>query len=450
MDQAKLKEKYSRQKEVLMDLYNESMKEIHPVSLVQRLIKLEKNVLTIGSKTFTLAHQETVYVIGSGKASGEMALAIENVLKDKIEDGLVLVKRGFDKKGKRIQFFESDHPTPTQTTYAATLEYLHFLKNIPNDAIVINVISGGTSSILYAPPENVQISDAAKLFDTLLESGATIEEMNIVRKQVSEVHGGRLLNYLKHTRLVDILLSDVPGNDPAVIGSGPTTVDETSIDDVLQVLKKYDLFKKLPESIVDYFYHTHKSRSSTKPLPGSDKLIKHWQFFLGTSTDLASIIAEKAANKKMKVQFSPDAYMGETREMAITMARNAIDELKKLKPQSKTRLHIYHGESYVNVVGKGIGGRNQELALTAALAIEGQHKISILSVGTDGKDGPTDAAGAYVNGLTILRARKKEIEPESYLKKNDSYTFFDKMNDLIKTDAHVTNLMDIQLVLIES
>jgi glycerate 2-kinase len=450
MEQALLSQIYSRHREILLDLYQESMAELSPEILIQRYVKLEKRVLTIGNREYFLGSTEKIFVIGSGKASGTMALALEKILGHRIADGIVLVNRGFPKRGSHIQFFESDHPTPTVSSYSATLEIIAFLKSIPAKSIVINLISGGTSSLLYAPPIGIELNSVASLWNLLLDSGASIEEINTVRKQLSQVHGGRLLRLTKNFRLVDLILSDVPGNNPSVIGSGPTTIDETTIDDALEILKNYDLIKKLPTDIADYLFNRLRFNDSDKPKIGSDSLLDHQQYIIGTSTDLAGIIAEKAKQKKFGTRYSKQAYSGSSKEIAIQIAKDSIAVLNGQISIKKPAILIYHGESYVSVTGTGKGGRNQELALTAALALEGQHKISLLSLGTDGKDGPTDVAGAAVNGLTTLRARKKDFNPEEYLRNNDSYSFFSAFGDTIRTEKNVTNLMDIQLILIEA
>jgi len=450
MDQAMLSQIYSRHREILLDLFHESMAELSPTTMIQRKVQLKNRTLTVGDREYWLGSSEKVYVIGSGKASGTIALELEKILGNRIADGLVVVNRGFSKKGKRIQFLESDHPTPTNSSFSAALELITFLKTIPPKSILINLISGGTSSLIYAPPVGIELQSAANLWSLLLDSGATIEEMNTVRKQISAVHGGRLLRFVKNLRLIDLILSDVPGNKPEVIGSGPTTVDETTIEDALAILKKFDLIKKLPPDIADYLFNRLRFNDSDKPRLGSDSLLDHQQYVIGTSTDLAAIIAEKAQKKNFSSRYYKEAYSDSTKKIAIQIAKDAIAVLNGQIELQKPAILVYHGESYVSVNGNGKGGRNQELALTAALALEGQHKISLLSLGTDGKDGPTDVAGAAINGLTTLRARKKDLHPEEYLKDNDSYSFFSALGDTIRTEKHVTNLMDIQLILIEA
>lgn len=450
MEQSQLSQIYSRHREILSDLFSEAMSELKPEKMLKRLISYSDRQLKLGNQTYTLHSREKVYVIGMGKASGSLALALESVLGDIFGDGLVIVNRGFTGKSKRIQFLEGDHPTPSNASYAAALELKAFLKDLPINAIVINLISGGTSSVLYEPPSGVELKSAVELWNLLLESGASIQEINTVRKQISAIHGGRLLRFTKNHFLIDFILSDVPGNDPASIGSAPTTVDDTKIEDALFILKKYGLIKKIPSEIASFLFDRLKFADSDKPLRGSDSLIHHHQFFLGTSTDLAKIIAEKAERRGFSTRYSKKAYSGSTKEMAIKMAKDAIRLLNGQDSLPKPALLIYHGESYVNVRGSGIGGRNQELALTAAIALEGQHKVSLMSIGTDGKDGPTPVAGAIINGLSTQRARKKGLEPEKFLQNNDSFTFFSQLSDTIQTEKHVTNLMDIQLILVEA
>lgn len=451
MEQAQLAHIYSRHREILLDLYHDALTEMSPVHLVNQLISRSGRNLAIAETTHTLSKNRPIYIIGSGKASAGIALALERILGDYLTDGMVLVPRSESKiSSKRIQFFQCDHPLPSETNLASTLELIDFIRTFPPKSIVFNVISGGTSALLFKPNDAISIKSAQQVYELLLDSGADISEINTVRKQISEVHGGRLLRALKDVYLVDLILSDVPGNDPSIIGSGPTTIDESDTTDALRILESYDLIKKLPLDVTNFFFESIRTGKTGKPRPGDDSLIQHEQHILGTSKDLAQIIALKAQKKGFSTWFSPQAYSDTTRKIAIEITRSALNVLTDKQKASKTTLLVFHGESYVHVTGTGKGGRNQELALTAAISIEGQHKISLLSIGTDGKDGPTDAAGALVNGLTTLRARKKGLEPEVFLQNNDSYSFFKQTGDLVFTKKHVTNLMDIQLVLIES
>ncbi|TNE68877.1 DUF4147 domain-containing protein [bacterium] len=450
MEQAQLANIYTRHREILLDLYHDALEEMHPSQLLNRKIQRNGRILRIGDDEITLSHAAPIYIIGSGKASATLAIALEKLVGDYIEDGIVLIPRGAYQASRFVQFFECDHPLPSESNYAATLELLDFITTIPKHAVVINLLSGGTSALLFKPNALVSVRSLQVVFELLLDSGATIEETNIVRKQFSEVHGGRMLALLKDVHLYDIILSDVPGNNPATIGSGPTTIDDSDISDALRILEKYELIKKVPLDVTNFIFETLRTGKTSKPRPGDDALIFHRQHVIGTSTDLAQSIALKAQAKGYTSWFNEAAYSDSTRQMAIEISRKAIQVLSHGKDIKKPALLIFHGESYVNVTGTGQGGRNQELALTAGISIEGQHKISMLSLGTDGKDGPTDAAGALVNGLTTLRARKKGLEPEVFLRNNDSYSFFKQTGDLVFTKKHVTNLMDIQLVLIDS
>lgn len=440
---------YKKQAEKLRSIFMEAFENCTPYKLVERMFRVSGKELIIEKDRLTLGSNDRIYVIGAGKASVSMAEAVESILGDYICDGLIIAPQITGHSLKRIQVMKGSHPLPTIDSYVSTLELLDFISSIPEQSLVINLISGGASTLLSHPPFGVTMDSIQHLNILLLESGATISEINTVRKQFSKVKGGRLLSRLSHVRLVDLLLSDVPTNLPADIGSGPTIVDGSTVENAINILHKYNLFKKMPIDLTIYLKWIAR-KGSDKPKLGQDELLHHTIHTIGTSNTLATLVKESAERAGYNGWILNRPYSGDVKSIALQIAKQALNVRGNNVPVKKPAALIWHGESSIEVKGNGKGGRNQELALIVAMALEGQHFITMLSIGTDGIDGPTDAAGAIVNGLTTLEARKKDMNPQFFLNDNDSYTFFDNLKLHIKTGYTGQNLMDLQIILIDT
>jgi len=388
-----------------------------------------------------------VYVLAVGKAAIPMFGAINTILGDRITSSLVITpnwQKASDCPADDV--IVSSHPSPDERSVEAGRTTTRFLENIPEESLIIALISGGTSSSLCLPPESIPVDDLNRTFDLLNGSGATIRDINTVRKHCSKLKGGQLLSYLDpKVSLVDLVISDVPNDDLSIIGSGPTTPDSSTFQDAYHILLEYELWERIPDSIRA---HVEKGLTGEVPetvKPGRDPIKSHQSYIISSAHDLAETAGDLAENK-CQSYVAEEAYNEDVKDVAA-MISNRIDELqdKSLKPL----LLIFYGESTVNVAGDGKGGRNQELALLGALKIAGKENVTWLSAGTDGVDGPTDAAGAIVDEKTISRAREKEIDPETYLENNDSYHFHEQMGTLFKTGPTGNNLMDVVLVLID-
>lgn len=424
---------------------------MNPANRIRDWVKLDNGVLRIGEQELELDSQRRVWVLGAGKATMGMAEALEDILGSYLADGLVIVPKGTDysKRKQVIQKFSGDHPLPTQDSEAAGHELIKFAGSIPKDDIVIFALSGGASSLIEVPAYPLDIEDVSYTYDLLIRSGADIHQINTVRKHLSSVKGGRLLHHLSGTRLFNLIISDVPDDRLENIGSGPTVPDTTTYTDAFHVLKNWKVWEKVSHTV-----RKHIAKGMHGEL-GKEDASRHEGPSLSKSYTIASAnkLAEKAADLAREsgyfVYLSDGAYSMDVREINREITSKSISVLSRNDPIEKPAALIYYGESTVNVQGEGLGGRNQELALTAAISIEGQHHITLLSGGTDGRDGPTDAAGAVCTAQTALDARAAKIEPESYLQNNDAYHFFEKMDGLLKTGPTGNNLMDLQIVLVE-
>jgi hydroxypyruvate reductase/glycerate 2-kinase len=351
---------------------------------------------------------------------------------------------------KKLTFFTGSHPLPSLENEASTLEILRFIQKLPAGASLVCLISGGTSSLLCLPPDPISIQDLEQTYQLLLDSGADIDEMNTVRKHLSLVKGGNLAQKAHHLRLHSVLLSDVPHDKPEVIGSGPTLADPSTFSDTMSVLDRYKLSQHLPSSVLDYLHQSTQGLHPETPKPGLNDHPNHTIQLVTGSKSMQPFFSTLLEQQGFGVHWASEPIQASVKKEAQRIAAEVISVLNgQSKISSKTpQALMYHGESYAQVTGHGKGGRNQELALLLALSLEGQHTVSILTLATDGTDGPTDAAGALVNSYTTLNARKQHTQPEPYIQANDSYHFHEQMNTLIKTGPTGNNLMDLCVVLI--
>jgi glycerate 2-kinase len=397
---------------------------------------------------FKLRDIERIFVVGFGKASASMARAIEDLLGQRIHRGIVITKRGYVEKLSRMDLIEASHPIPDKDGVRGTELIIDLLKDTHEQDLVICLISGGGSSLLVAPCQGITLEEKQKLTDLLLKSGATIQEINAVRKHISQVKGGRLAQIAYPARILALILSDVVGDKLDSIASGPTAPDTTTFSDCIYVLKKYGLFDKIPDSIKTYLNENVEKMENETPKPG-DPVFENVQNVIIGSNYLALKSAEKKANKLgFNTYLLSDSIIGDTTNAAKKHSQMAKRIKETGEPVSPPACAISGGETTVKVKGKGLGGRNQEFALVCAMEIEGMEDMVVLSLNTDGTDGPTDAAGAFCDGTTIEKAKKLNLDPKKYLQNNDSYHFFEKVGGLIKTGPTNTNVMDIHLILV--
>ncbi len=442
-------------KEELIDIYQSALKAADPYRAVRDYLVLMDNTLSVAGVEYDLKGFRRIVVIGAGKATASMARAVEDILGDRIEQGIIVVKYGHTGPLRRIVQREAAHPLPDEAGLHATAEIRELLKQAGEETLVICLLSGGASSLLVAPADGVTLNDKRAITDLLLSAGADIQELNSVRKHISAVKGGRLAETAYPATIITMVLSDVIGDRLDVIASGPTVSDNTGFRDALNVIHRYSLERKIPNSIFSLLHAGAAGAIPDTPKNGAEFLKKTRNIIVGSIRQSLDAARERAAELGFKPRLVTSELQGEAREAARFLAQAALSARESMKAGER-RCLLSGGETTVTVRGAGKGGRNQELALAFALEIEGWNGVSLLSAGTDGTDGPTDAAGALVDGSTAREARELGMNPDDYLANNDSYRFFSRLDELsgeryhLKTGPTGTNVMDVQILLIES
>ncbi len=391
--------------------------------------------------------QGDIWILGAGKASVSMAESVIEDLGIPIKDGLI-ISPSHDYL-EPIQVFKGSHPLPTEDTVAASYELLQLVQTIPAGDTVIFCLSGGASSLLTIPPFGIEIDELSFVYELLLESGAAIQEINIVRKHLCELKGGQLAQELHHVNLITLIISDVPGNDFGTIGSAPTLPDSSTYQDALDVLMKYDLWRKVPESVRNRIHMGLEGEIPETPKPGDREHPNHTVRLINSADAFAQHLKDHLSKQGFNVWIDLEAYNDEINSVVKHICSNVISVLSNNEPVHKPAALVFFGESSIKITQRGKGGRNQHLALACAIALEGQHDVTMISLGTDGIDGNTEAAGAIITSYTTLQARKKKLNPEEFLQKFDSYHFHKHMDTLIKTGPTGNNLMDLQVLIIQ-
>lgn len=380
-------------------------------------------------------------VVGAGKASAAMAHALEQSWNGPLE-GLVVTRYGYGVDCEKIEIVEASHPVPDAAGQKAAHRIVEKVSNLTSDDLVICLISGGGSSLMSIPADGISFEEKQHVNQELLKCGATIQEMNCVRKHISLVKGGQLALKAAPAKVVSLLLSDVPGDDPSSIASGPTVADPTTFEDARNIVKRYEL--NIPESV---HRHLEKGVSET-PKPGDERL---------ASTENIVIAAPQkslveAARVAQEYGYTPlilgDSLEGESRDVALVHAGIAQQVVRHGQPLKAPCVLLSGGETTVTLKGKGRGGRNAEFALALSCALHESPRIWAMACDTDGIDGTEDNAGALVTPTTLSRAREKGIKALDYLDNNDGYSFFEKIGDLVITGPTMTNVNDFRAIII--
>lgn len=388
-----------------------------------------------------LKKYERIYVVGAGKASGTMALAAESVLRKRIVDGCVNVKAGDPTVCKRIELRPCGHPIPDRRGVNGAEQIIRICERAGERDLVICLWSGGASALAPYPAGHITIAEKQYTTKLLLDCGANIHELNAVRKHISRFKGGLLAKAAFPAHVLSLILSDVVGDDLDVIGSGPTAPDSSTFASALAVLEKYGLRTRVPKTVQAYL---EKGEHET-PKPGDPVFQRVENVIIGNNQKALEAAAAQARRFRYNTIILGSTLEGETRDVGRMHAAIARQIRLQGQPLAAPACVISGGETTVTIRGKGKGGRNQEFVLAAALDIAGLEDVVVMSVGTDGTDGPTDAAGAVADGATVARSDR---DAAADLANNDSYPFFDRLGDLLKTGPTGTNVMDLHLVLV--
>ncbi|MEE8111051.1 MAG: glycerate kinase [bacterium] len=427
------------------EMFQAALHAVDPYEAVLRNLRLDGDVLDVGDEE--LACPARVFVVGFGKAAAPMAQALEETLGDRLVGGSITVKEGHALSLQRIRVIEAAHPIPDARGLEGAKEIVRILEPLTEDDFVFCVISGGGSALLPLPVDGVSLEEKGAATQVLMDAGATIHEMNAVRKHLSRVKGGQLARLAHPATLLSLVLSDVVGDDPDTIASGPTVPDGTTFASALEVIDRRGIRDRLPGSVVGHLEAGTAGGAPETPKAGDSVFERTHYSLVGNNRMALRAAAETAERKGYRTLILSSCIEGETREVARVHAALADEVRASGNPVASPACILSGGETTVTVRGGGKGGRNQEFALAAGIHMAGLPDVLLLSAGTDGTDGPTDAAGAVVDGTTAERAEALGLNPAAALDENDAYAFFQKLGDLFITGPTRTNVMDVRILL---
>ncbi len=429
---------------ILEEIFGAALDAVDPVQAVLSAIRMGNGRLVVPGRNYDLDAFERIVVIGAGKASSKMAAAIEMLLGSRIAAGLVIVKTGHAEKLLHIEQVEASHPIPDISGMMATRRILDMAKAADERTLIICLLSGGASALLSLPAPDLSLEDKQAATFRLLNAGASISETNAVRKHISSIKGGQLARAAYPAQVISFIVSDVIGDKIDVIASGPTSKDDSTFLDAFDIAEKYGLSQRILD-------HLRKGIQGEIPETLKEDMPSANHVIVASNRQALEAARTKAMLLGFDAKIVTDRLNGEARTAAKYLAAKA----RESSSSGKKLCLVSGGETTVSVKGDGKGGRNQEFALAFCIEIEGEAGIALLSAGTDGADGPTDAAGAFVDGRTARIAKDFGIDPGDYLENNDSYGFFSRLEALsgirchYKTGPTGTNVMDIQILLLQ-
>jgi len=442
-------EKIGRLRRDTLSILEHAVKSVDPYKLVTANVKLEDEILKIsGTKKkegieIKLDKIGKKRIVAFGKASLAMASAFATIVD--IDEGIVVIPHG--QGGERPQgmdIIEAEHPVPAQGSLTAANRVLKMAEKSTENDLLFALISGGGSSLLAKPVDGITLEEKIEVTNQLLKSGCTINEMNTVRKHISAIKGGKLAEAASPATTIGLILSDVLGDPVDFIASGPTAQDTTTFKQAQEVLEKYGLWTRIPENMSGVIEHGIEKERVTK----KTSVLAH-NFIIGSNYIAAQAAMEKAETLGYNSLLLTTHLEGESKEVAKVFTALMKDIRSHDTPLSPPAAVIAGGETTVTVTGNGHGGRNQEFALSAAMTMPANDDRAVIaSMGTDGIDGMSDAAGAIADGFTLKRASKAELNPDTYLRNNDSNTFFVKLNDALITGRTGTNVNDVIVMLV--
>lgn len=420
---------------------------VKPGCFIPQHIRLNNNSITVAGRNFALSGNNNLYVAAAGKAASAMALETEKILGNRICEGAVVTKYHHALPLRYCRTIEAGHPVPDNSSISGGREITALFEKARTEDLIILLISGGASALLADTPPGCSLEDIQLTAQLLLDCGAAIDEVNTVRKHLSLIKGGQLMQYTRAT-VIALILSDVPGDDLSVIASGLTVPDATTFKDAWQVINKYRLQEKLPGAIRDRLTSGAGGTIPDTPKPGNPVFTKVHNTLVATNKTALEAAAKKAQALGYAATILSPALAGEAEVQAKKFVRYLRDT-----QHSSSACFLWGGEPTVTIKGSGKGGRNQHFALTALCALKEyewaqQNRVTILSGGTDGTDGPTDAAGAVADAAIFAKMNELSIDPNTYLLRNDAYHFFQKTGGLIITGPTQTNVMDIVVGLV--
>lgn len=429
----------------LLAIFEAGLDAVKPDQALIRHLSLSGSKLTANGKEYDL-EKGKVYVAGGGKGAAPMAKALETLLGARIGRGKVVVKYEHGLELEHIEIAEASHPVPDQAGEKAAGELLEIARQTGPDDLLICLLTGGASSLLPLPGEGLTLSDLQKTTEVLLASGATISELNTVRKHLSRISGGQLAA-AAGGKTLSVIVSDVIGDDLGAIASGPTAPDQSTFSDCLAIIAKYNLAGRLPEAVLQRLQKGANGEIPETPKPGDRIFDSVNNVIVASNKQALEAAAKKAQSLGYQVKIVESPLMGEARDSSRRLIDKAKEIQKTLAKGAKPVCLLAGGETTVTLKGSGLGGRNQEMALAAAIELDQSQGIFALFAGTDGTDGPTDAAGGFADAESAARMGGL-AKASAALARNDSYNILNQAGDLLKTGPTLTNVMDLAILLI--
>ena len=441
-------DKIEKMRKDAVAIFHAGLKAVDPGMAVQHSCRLNGRHLLIGRKTYDLSCFKRIRVVGAGKAGASMAFAVEQLLGSYLDGGLVNVKYKHLRRLKKVRLIEAGHPVPDQNGLDGTGAIAEMISSADENDLIIALISGGGSALLPLPASGISLSDKQQAIEALLSCGANIREINVIRKHISAIKGGHMARLAYPATLAALILSDVVGDDPGVIASGPCVPDRSTFHDCMAIIDHYDLKNRLPEAVLSHIRRGRAGDLPETPKPGEICFAKTENVIIGSNISALSAAQRQAENLGYRTILLSSRFEGDTSESAKFHSAIAAEILMTGNPVQPPACLLSGGETTVKIVGNGLGGRNQEFVLVCANEIQRQEDIVVLSAGTDGTDGPTEAAGAIADHQTVARALALGVDPLEYLRRNDSYHFFKRLDDLLVTGPTLTNVMDLRVILV--
>lgn len=438
-------------RDALKEIREAALRAVDPAAAVRRHLQIIEGELHVAGESWSLAALERIWLLSAGKAAAPMAAAAGELLEPYLKAGLVVTKYAHATGATlpaRVQVIEAGHPVPDEAGHRGAAAMLELLAESASRDLVLVLLSGGGSALLPLPVPGVTLPELQATTELLLRSGATIAELNAVRKHLSRLKGGQLARAAAPAPLVALILSDVVGDPLDVIASGPTVPDPTTYADAWAVLGRYDLRSEVPATVSAHLRAGLAGERPETPKPGAALFEQVHNQLIGSNRQAALAAVETARRLGYPTLLLTTFMEGEAREVARVAAALAKGLRRHGDPLKPPACLVWGGETTVTVRGAGKGGRNQELALAAAQALAGWEEIAIMALATDGTDGPTDAAGAVIDGSTVRRARELGLKPQAALDQNDAYPLLAATGDLLRLGPTGTNVNDLLVILV--
>jgi hydroxypyruvate reductase len=432
-----------------MAIFRAGLRAADPRAAVLRAVRTAAGgILSVGGVPYELDRFRRILVVGGGKAGAPMAKALEDLLGPRIAKGVVVTKYGHGMPLDRVILREAAHPVPDASGRTGAGEILSLLRDAGEEDLVFCLLSGGGSALLPLPAPGVSLEDKQGTTRELLACGASIHEINAVRKHLSAIKGGRLAGAAYPATLVSLILSDVIGDDLDTIASGPTVPDRSTFAECMEILENYGISGKVPPGALEHLRRGVRGEVPETPKEDDPAFGRTQAVIVGSAALSLAAAREEALRMGYNTLILSSVMEGETRDVARVHGAIGKEVIRTGNPVPRPACLLSGGETTVTIRGNGLGGRNTEFVLAAAMEIAGLPGIVVFSAGTDGTDGPTDAAGAVADGTTLDRARERGLSPSGFLKNNDSYHFFEALGDLVVTGPTLTNVMDLRIVLV--